>query len=1182
MSCTWTAFLLLKVFVSCLGFNLDVEKPTHFHMDVAEFGHSVVQYGGSWVVVGAPKEIKATNQIGGLYKCGYHTGMCESISLQVPPEAVNMSLGLSLTATNPSWLLACGPTVHHICRENTYLTGLCFLLDSSFRQNQNFPAAQQECPRQDQDIVFLIDGSGSITYTDFGKMLAFVKAVMSQLQQSSTRFSLMQFSHTFRIHFTFNDFISTSSPLSLLDSVNQLRGSTRTASAIKHVITELFTTQKGARKDATKILIVITDGRKEGDRLDYGDVIPMAEAAGIIRYAIGVGQAFYQAQSRQELEDIASSPSREYVFSVENFDALKDIQNQLKEKIFAIEGTETPSSSSFELEMSQEGFSAVFTPGGPVLGAVGSFSWSGGAFLYPPNMRPTFINMSQENVDMRDSYLGYSTAVAFWKGVHSLILGAPRHQHTGKVVIFTQEARHWRPKSEVRGTQIGSYFGASLCSVDVDRDGNTDLVLIGAPHYYEQTRGGQVSVCPMPGVGSRWQCEATLHGEQGHPWGRFGAALTVLGDVNGDDLADVAIGAPGEEESRGAVYIFHGASRLEISPSPSQRISASRIFSRLQYFGQSLSGGQDLTRDGLVDLAVGSKGHVLLLRTRPILRMSSTIHFEPTEISRSVFDCQEQVAREQSLGSATVCLRIYESSKTQRRDLQSIVTFDLALDPGRLSPRAIFKETKTQALTKVKTLGLSSHCEPVKLLLPACVEDSVTPITLRLNFSLVGVPIRSLRNLQPMLAVDEQTYFTASLPFEKNCGADHICQDDLGIIFGFPDLKTLVVGSNLELSVAVTVTNDGEDSYGTTITLFYPVGLSFRRVAEAQVFLRTEDTQQWQQYGRHSLHLMCDSTPDRSQGIWSTSCSSRQVIFRGGSQMTFLVTFDVSPKAELGDRLLLRARVSSENGVPETSKTTFQLELPVKYAVYTVISSHDQFTKYLNFSASEKSRVSVVEHRFQVNNLGQRDMPVSINFRVPTELKGETVWTVMVSHPQNPSTRCYQNRLKPTQFDLLTHMQKSPVLDCSIADCLHFRCDIPSLGIQDELDFILRGNLSFGWLSQTLQKKVLLVSEAEISFDTSVYSQLPGQEAFLRAQAKTTLEMYEVHNPVPLIVGSSVGGLLLLALITAVLYKAGFFKRQYKEMLAEANGQFASGNGNPNSQVTQQELPSPSSSNLPS
>lgn len=33
------------------------------------------------------------------------------------------------------------------------------------------------------------------------------------------------------------------------------------------------------------------------------------------------------------------------------------------------------------------------------------------------------------------------------------------------------------------------------------------------------------------------------------------------------------------------------------------------------------------------------------------------------------------------------------------------------------------------------------------------------------------------------------------------------------------------------------------------------------------------------------------------------------------------------------------------------------------------------------------------------------------------------------------------------------------------------------------------------------------------------------------------LEKHEAHNPVPLIVGSSVGGLLLLALLTVVLYK---------------------------------------------
>lgn len=167
------------------------------------------------------------------------------------------------------------------------------------------------------------------------------------------------------------------------------------------------------------------------------------------------------------------------------------------------------------------------------------------------------------------------------------------------------------------------------------------------------------------------------------------------------------------------------------------------------------------------------------------------------------------------------------------------------------------------------------------------------------------------------------------------------------------------------------------------------------------------------------------------------------------------------------------------------------------------LPSHDQSTKYLNFSASEKEKSSVVEHRYQVNNLGQRDVPVSINFLVPVALKGEAVWTVKASQFQNLPTQCYQNRMVPTQSDFLAHMQRSPVLDCSIADCLHFHCDIPSLGIQDELDFILKGNLSFGWVSQTLQEKVVVLSVAEITFNTSVYSQLPGQEAFLRAQTKT-------------------------------------------------------------------------------
>lgn len=51
-----------------------------------------------------------------------------------------------------------------------------------------------------------------------------------------SQFSLMQFSNTFRVHFTFKDFAHSSDPVGSLGSVYQLRGFTHTATAI-HIVT---------------------------------------------------------------------------------------------------------------------------------------------------------------------------------------------------------------------------------------------------------------------------------------------------------------------------------------------------------------------------------------------------------------------------------------------------------------------------------------------------------------------------------------------------------------------------------------------------------------------------------------------------------------------------------------------------------------------------------------------------------------------------------------------------------------------------------------------------------------------------------------------------------------------------------------------------------------------------------
>ncbi|MEQ2201723.1 hypothetical protein XENOCAPTIV_017076 [Xenoophorus captivus] len=70
-----------------------------------------------------------------------------------------------------------------------------------------------------------------------------------------------------------------------------------------------------------------------------------------------------------------------------------------------------------------------------------------------------------------------------------------------------------------------------------------------------------------------------------------------------------------ENDGQGSIYIFRGEGRGRINPTYSQRIAASEIQSGLKLFGISISqSSYDQSGDGLPDLAVGSKGNVILLR----------------------------------------------------------------------------------------------------------------------------------------------------------------------------------------------------------------------------------------------------------------------------------------------------------------------------------------------------------------------------------------------------------------------------------------------------------------------------------------------------------------------------------------------------------------------------------------
>ncbi|KAM3821222.1 integrin alpha-D-like [Vipera latastei] len=1136
----WMLFYLGTAWVHwCYGFSVDVDTPTIFEGQSQSFGTSIAQIENK-VLVAAPFETGQVNETGKLYQCAYPSGKCQEISIQRPRDAFNMSFGLTLVAQNDQ-VLVCGPTVHRACGENMYVNGYCFLLDQNLQEKEHFPESLPECIHHPTDIAFLIDGSSSIGKEDFEKMKQFVSQIIRNLSGRDTLFALMQFSGNFREHFNFK----SQDPARLVMEVKQLQGWTKTATAIHKVVRELFITEKGSRIEATKILIVITDGSKTKDNAEYWQVIPEAEQAGIIRYAIGVGNAFSTIKVQQELKDIASEPDDEHVFKVNNFNALKSIQDQLQNKIFAIEGTQFQSSSSFQMEMSQEGLSGLLMPQGPVLGAVGAYDWSGGLTLYKTSNRdPEFINISSTLKDMNNSYLGYSSQPVQFNGRSGLVVGAPRYDHIGKVVYFENEALsgEWQLKMEAVGEQVGSYFGATLCSVDLNQDTSTDLVLVGAPMYYDATAGGRVHICLFKKeMFSCTDSNTALKGEPGHLFGRFGASMAAAGDITGDKWTDVAIGAPLEDENAGAVYIFSGK-RASIKRSYVQRIAGLKFSGQFSYFGQAIGGGRDLTGDGLKDITVGQQGRVLLMRSRPVLQVKVSIAFHPSSIPTLVFQGQRPTSQENVASVAEVCFTVSKATQDFLDEIHSELSYRLTLDSHRIKARAFFA-SKSPILQANISIGLEQKCQKHRVELSVGTEDTLTPIALRLNYNLTGKSIAKVPDLLPILSKESKQNYTAELPFEKNCGDDGLCEDILQTSFTFSGLQTLDVGLTPEFTITASLQNHGEDSYRSTLRFFYPAGLSYRKVTLLE------------QASRKVTRVQCHSAPALEEASRNATCNINHPIFWSGAEAIFVATFDVFPDADLGNTLQIMVKAESENGNTNTKDISYEATLPVRYVVHLLINMGEESTKYVNFTVGQEDAQKSVEHRYEVKNLHERSIPFTVTFQIPVKLKEILVWDVSQVIPSEPEVaRCVLERETSDSEDLLAN-EAQLQLDCSIASCKIIRCDVLSLKIHKRpLEFRIKGDLSFTWTPQIQWKKIILVSSAQISYDQKKYTQQGG---FSQTQVQTVVELIKIYNSFPVILGSSFGGLILLALTAAALYQVGFFKRQYKQRLEEAGADHA-------------------------
>nr|DBA18871.1 TPA: hypothetical protein GDO54_014766 [Pyxicephalus adspersus] len=1101
------------------AFFIDTNDPIIFRNGDQSFGHQVAQLNKE-VIISAPLLQTAANKTGRLYRCDPQRRICRTI--QIPTgsdDGIDTSLGFSLAVQEKSpQLLTCGPTLQRQCGENVYVNGRCYQLDPTTQEPQRIlPDYLPECNLFSLDIVFLIDGSGSVGTADFTRMLRFVSTVMTLFSNSDTQFALMQYSSNFQTHFDFNRFSSVRNPTDLTSDITQMRQLTRTATGIHKVTTELFVPSSGARNKAVKLLIVITDGQTYGDDRKLEDSANEARNRGIVCFAIGVGNAFNHDAAIAELQTIASSSDR--IFKVTDFSALSKFQKTLQEKIFAIEGTQSKDATSFQMEMSQEGFSAVLTQDGPILGAVGAYGWSGGITMYPPGQQNgTWINATRDQTDMRDSYLGY----AIQKVAKNIIaVGAPRYQHTGRVLIFIRDNKNgqWKQMATAKGEQIGSYFG-SVLSV-LHENSKQPVLVVGAPTYYSpEVPGGRVYLCPIPTQIRNFQtitCPETLQGDSSQSLGQFGSTISVLPDLTGDQLPDLAVGAPYEDNYQGAVYIFPGHEKT-FRTSYVQRVTGNLVSSGIKFFGRSVSGNLDMTGDGIPDVTVGGEGRVLVLKSRPVVGLSVSMTFNPQKIALSSYDCSLP-NRQETATTVNVCFNRELKSVQSTGAISAQVNYTLTLDPALTVTRAVFSQRPNiQAVSRSMELNEGSNCAQYTIFLPECVEDSLTPLRVSATYSLMG---------NPVLSDDSRTSHADEVPFEKNCGGDEVCEDDLRLAINFTGVTQLVIGTLLDINVTVSVKSLEDDSYNTRVLIPFPLGLSYRRVSIIQSNKR--------------VNVLCSTL----EGQRVVNCAVNRPLLRPNTTVVFLVGFHVSSTADLGGSLMMTANITSDNQETPNNRRMTSAQVDVLYAIYVTITSLEESSKYQNFSSND----TTIQHIYRVCCLHPWSvlLPLSVVFFLPVQLGEASVWEkIQISSSEPELTNCTLMEKSEGAKNVGELINKSPIVNCSVGWCLRAECKIQDVEAQSSVIFRVNGSVTKDWTTQSDQTKISLQSSAEIIFDSRTFHQ---SQYFTRAQAQTVLEVPTEYNYFPIIIGSSVGGLVLLALITAGLYKLGFFKRQYKNMM---------------------------------
>ncbi|XP_061101634.1 integrin alpha-9 [Conger conger] len=822
----------------------------------------------------------------------------------------------------------------------------------------------------------------------------------------------------------------------------------------------------------------------------------------------------------------------------------------------------------------QAGIAGVFTEELVVMGAPGSYYWTGTVKVFNLTSSTSY-NLNNDGVNShRYSYLGYAVTAGHFSSptATDVVGGAPQDGGEGKVYIFRIESGSLVKIFQASGKMMGSYFGSSLCAVDLNQDGLSDL-LVGAPMHSEVRDEGQVSVYLSRGNGLMEEMEV-LKGDNAYN-AHFGECITSLGDIDDDGYQDVAIGAPKEDEYMGAVYIYHG-DPTGIINKYSMKLSGRRIDHGLRMFGQSISGKVDMDGNGYPDLTIGAfmSDNVVLLRSRPVITVDVSI-FLPMSINITAPQCHDG-SQHNNCFNATLCFRFTGKEVPGQIELLYNLTADVDKRQRGQPPRALFSLNGelTSTVSEVMRLGINNElCRHYVVYVRKEVKDVFSAIVFEAVYSLgqhvvPGQEDRELPSLTPVLrwkkgekiAQRNQTWF------EKNCLSED-CAADLQLrgkllLSGVHRRAYLALGGVKNISVNLSIFNAGDDAYDTNIFFNFSRELYFIKM--------------WQ---KEEKGIVCELLE-----LDFLRCSVGFPFMRAQTKYDFAVILDTSHVS--GEHETLQFLVTAKSANPESESklfdNTLELSIPLVHEVDTAMTGVIAPTSFVYGNSIDSTRFVQLENMecdfqplnftFQVINNGPSRLPGStVDIRIPNRLSGSGADMFHVIDIQvagdggnctphwNPMPCTVPQDRESIFHTIFAFFTKSgrKVLDCDRPGraCLTITCVLSSQAKEEAISIDLQILLNTEILKRDSSSVIQFVTRGSVRVDSRAMEVVGG----LSEETAVVFEALHSQEPRGYVVGwiiaiSLLVGILIFLLLAVLLWKMGFFRRRYKEIIeAEKN-----------------------------